>query len=348
MRVFISHSQNDEKLAINLQKILEKENEIKHVFIFEKKRKYGIQIEQKIIKEILSSDYLIALVTKDAKESASVNQELGYAQAKNIPVIPLIEKNAKKGFLVFGADYITFTKRNFEKSCKKIVSYILENGPRVKDEETFTPQELLIQKSAHYRYWIEYDIGHLIDSSLYHLDIEPDKYRKIIFSSKPEERLKGLRELKVFIKNLDNLKHRFLKLNYYHDRKFSFDYDHFARSLKNYERYPHTELLPDETDIIIKINDFVEQNNDEESLNLEKFAQYRLGEDFPKNSITFEETLRNIPNDERKELERQFDYFVSDVSIILNLVIELQEIYEKIKEKYGDLGIKSPQPDYSV
>ena len=139
VKIFISHSQKDEKIARMLKQILEKENDIDEVFIFEEKKRYGIQIDRKITNEIDESDYLVAIITNYSKQSASVNQELGYAQGKGLQKIPMMEKGSEKGFLVYGSENIDFTLENFEDKCVEICNYIIKNGPKNKvsksDEE---------------------------------------------------------------------------------------------------------------------------------------------------------------------------------------------------------------------
>lgn len=130
MKIFISHSQKDEKIARMLKQILEKENDIDEAFIFEEKKRYGIQIDRKITDEIDESDYLVAIITIHSKESASVNQELGYAQGKGLQKIPMMEKGSEKGFLVYGSENIEFTLENFKNKCVEICRYIIKNGPK--------------------------------------------------------------------------------------------------------------------------------------------------------------------------------------------------------------------------
>lgn len=127
MKIFISHPIKDEKLAMELKSVLESSDEIEIAHIAQRERNFDLEISHKIIKQINESDYLIAIITDNSYESASVNQELGYAQGIDLSKIPLIEKTAKAGFLIYGKDKIEFVRNNFQNKCKEILEYILAN-----------------------------------------------------------------------------------------------------------------------------------------------------------------------------------------------------------------------------
>jgi len=137
MKVFLSHtfSERDKELALILQKVLA-EKEIQG-YLAEEKKEYDLLIRDKIRNEIEESDYVVAIVTNNAKESASVNQELGYALGNNIPIIIMLEEEAKVGVLTHGIEPEEFTRENFEEHCKNVRSHILEKGPmqRIKSEQ---------------------------------------------------------------------------------------------------------------------------------------------------------------------------------------------------------------------
>lgn len=132
MKVFISHPIDDEDLAVRLKNILEESPEIEEAYIAQKIKKYEIEVSKKITEQINKSDYVVALITKKAKSSASVNQELGFAQGVNVLKIPMIEKKAKKGVLIYGKDSEEFDRENFDQVCKKVRDYILQHGPEQK------------------------------------------------------------------------------------------------------------------------------------------------------------------------------------------------------------------------
>ena len=98
-------------------------------------KEYELKIDEKVTDEIINSDYVVAIITTNTRASASVNQELGYAQGVKVPRIALIEKNAKVGVLLHGVDSEDFTRDNFAEKCERIRTYLLNRGPRKKIDE---------------------------------------------------------------------------------------------------------------------------------------------------------------------------------------------------------------------
>lgn len=132
LRVFISHKfiNGDQKLAVTLQQLL-LNNQI-NGYLAERKREYELPISEKIQNEILRSDYLVAILTKESVKSASVNQEIGYALGVKVPVIVMAEKDLLTGVLTHGREPEEFTYEKFEQPCKNILEYIKKNGKRKK------------------------------------------------------------------------------------------------------------------------------------------------------------------------------------------------------------------------
>ena len=128
----MSHPFKDEDLALTLKQILEEVKEIDEAYIAQRVKEYELLIRDKIKQQIENSDYVVALITRNTVESASVNQELGYAQGKNIPIIPLIEEDAKIGVLIYGLDAEKFNRENYEDAFKNVREYIVKKGPKNK------------------------------------------------------------------------------------------------------------------------------------------------------------------------------------------------------------------------
>lgn len=137
LRVFISHKfvKEDQKLALELQKLL-LDNHI-NGYMAERKREYELLIGDKIKREIERSDYLVAILTKNALGSPSVNEEIGYALGKNVHVLLLLEKDMNSGVLSHGREPEYFIHSNFEIPFKNIVDHVVKNGKRkkIKEEE---------------------------------------------------------------------------------------------------------------------------------------------------------------------------------------------------------------------
>lgn len=135
MKVFISHtfSEQDKILSSTLKNALEK-NDIAG-YEAENQKKYDELIRNKIIEEIKSSDHMVAILTKEAVDSASVNQELGYALREGISPIIMLENNAIQGVLTFGIDPEEFTINSFHESCTRVIDHIIQKGPRIRHVE---------------------------------------------------------------------------------------------------------------------------------------------------------------------------------------------------------------------
>jgi len=132
IKVFISHKfvKSDQKLAKTLENNLN-EHDI-YGYLAERRKEYDIVFGEKIKNEIKSSDYLIAIITKNSHLAPSVHQEIGYAMGIGVPVRIMAEEQEAKGVLVEGKDIEKFSRTNFEKSLGNIISDIKKNGIRKK------------------------------------------------------------------------------------------------------------------------------------------------------------------------------------------------------------------------
>lgn len=132
IKVFISHKfvKSDQTLARTLEKYLDEHNI--YGYLAERKKEYDIVFGEKIKNEIISSDYLIAIITKNSHFAPSVHQEIGYAMGIGVPVRIMAEEKEAKGVLVEGKDIEIFTRDNFEKYLENIIKNIQKNGIRKK------------------------------------------------------------------------------------------------------------------------------------------------------------------------------------------------------------------------
>ena len=132
MKVLISNTfeNEDQELALKLQKILA-QAEIEG-YLAEKRKEYDLLIRDKIRKEIEDSDHMVAIITNNAIESASVNQELGYALREGIKPVILLEENAKIGVLTHGIEPELFQRDDFETHGKNVRDFLLRKGIRIK------------------------------------------------------------------------------------------------------------------------------------------------------------------------------------------------------------------------
>ena len=128
MKVFISHKfdNKNHKLALILRNALRSQKI--DGYLAETKREYELLIGDKIRGEIDTSDFVVGLITKESENSASVNQELGYALGRGVPVVIMVEKGVSHGVLTHGREPEEFTSLNFVQHCTNVVKYILEKG----------------------------------------------------------------------------------------------------------------------------------------------------------------------------------------------------------------------------
>ena len=145
MTVFVSHKfvKTDQNLALILQNKLKEHKISGH--LAERKKPYDSLVRDKIMKSIQNSDYLIAIITKEASRSASLNQEIGYALGSKVPVIIMRERNADHGVLTYGLQDEEFTRENFERPCENVIGYIIQNGSRNKISRT-TEYDVILDK----------------------------------------------------------------------------------------------------------------------------------------------------------------------------------------------------------
>ena len=61
---------------------------------------------------LANSDVVVAVITDDAATNRWINQEIGYALAKGIPVLPLYEDERQRGGYVSDVDGVTIDREN--------------------------------------------------------------------------------------------------------------------------------------------------------------------------------------------------------------------------------------------
>jgi len=121
MKVFISYAFENRKLMITLKNSLEKQKI--EVYTGEHDVALGKSLSKKIQVLIKKSNALIAIITKD-NNSASVNQEIGYAKNEDILIIPVVESGADMGFILGDVEYVQLDKKKMNKMCEKVTKYI--------------------------------------------------------------------------------------------------------------------------------------------------------------------------------------------------------------------------------
>ncbi len=123
--VFIAHSFRDVSYKDVLKETL-RERGIE-AYAAEERLRIGTSIQDKVLSKIRESDYVVAIYTK-ANPSGGVDQEVGIAQGFKKPVIPMVEKGAKPGFMIQQLDRQEFEQTNFDRACERIAKEIAQSG----------------------------------------------------------------------------------------------------------------------------------------------------------------------------------------------------------------------------
>ena len=97
-RVYISHSERDEGMALELSQALWRVGLESYVNM--KNICPGISHAERASYGIRNSECLVALLTEDGCGSTTLNQEIGFAKGIDLLIIPLVEKNAELPFLI--------------------------------------------------------------------------------------------------------------------------------------------------------------------------------------------------------------------------------------------------------
>jgi hypothetical protein len=145
-KVFISHSNKDFEIARKFKEQFEMYNFTCYIFEFDKKP--GEDVTQKIQAALDGANQLIVLITPDGGASSYVQQEIGYAEAKGIEVIPLVQDGVKDDHLgmLKGREYITLDPANVDKTASEILNFLLHKS-KVKSDKKVEELNNQLQES---------------------------------------------------------------------------------------------------------------------------------------------------------------------------------------------------------
>ena len=120
-RIFISYATGDDDSVTQLHDSLSRLENIEP-YVAEWIQISGKNMDYKVKEGLDSSRAMIALLTFNSTNTMWLNQEIGYAFAKNIPIILIVEKGIDvKGFLE-GSDYIIYQRGNFKYNIFQVIS----------------------------------------------------------------------------------------------------------------------------------------------------------------------------------------------------------------------------------
>lgn len=124
-RIFVSYATGDESSVKDLYDALCRLENI-DIYIPEWMQIDGKNLVHKIKDGLNSSDLVIALITFNSTNTMWLNQEIGYASAKSIPIISIVEKGIDvKGFLE-EQRHIVFQRGDFKHNIYQVISKIRE------------------------------------------------------------------------------------------------------------------------------------------------------------------------------------------------------------------------------
>src|SRR5258706_963473 len=89
--IFISYSDLDKSKMKSLAKKIERNNALTSIVVAYH-RDAMTPLSQKVIDGINASDYVIPILTSKSYKTQWINQEIGYAKAKNKKIIPIVEQ----------------------------------------------------------------------------------------------------------------------------------------------------------------------------------------------------------------------------------------------------------------
>lgn len=125
LKIFISHSVNPK----NMELITSLEQQLPEnidLYIAERDKKPGHELKNKIEENLITSDIVLALLTKEGENNAWVNQEIGLARGNKIPIIPIRQKGVKvKGFTE-GVEWIPLDMRRKDKAIEAVKQELIK------------------------------------------------------------------------------------------------------------------------------------------------------------------------------------------------------------------------------
>jgi hypothetical protein len=137
--IFLSHSGVDQRWV---QWIADNARSIDiNVYMYEHDIQPGTSIATKVQSAIESCQALVVLLTPNGEYSPYVQQEIGFAQAKGKPIIPLVQPGVSPRCLAMleGVEYISFNPKSPELALSHLLNYLV----RLKDARE-TDQAILL------------------------------------------------------------------------------------------------------------------------------------------------------------------------------------------------------------
>ena len=120
-KIFISYATGDESHVKELHDELLKLKKV-DVYIPEWDCVVDVSYESKVKEGIDSCNAMIVLLTYNSTNTIWLNQEIGYATARNIPIIPIIEQGIDVLGFLEGKDYFIFKRADFGYNIQQVIT----------------------------------------------------------------------------------------------------------------------------------------------------------------------------------------------------------------------------------
>lgn len=127
-RVFISFATGDDDYGRYLSESLSRLEHIE-VYVPDWIEVKGKNMDYKVKEGLDSARVVIVVITFNSTNTVWLNQQIGYAFAKKIPIILVVEKGIDlKGFLE-GSDFITYSRGDFKHNIFQVISKLRKVFP---------------------------------------------------------------------------------------------------------------------------------------------------------------------------------------------------------------------------
>ena len=122
--VFLSYSigQSDLPLVANLQEQANAAGVT--LYLADRDVRPGTNLSTKIEMAISRAEVVVALLTEKGVDSKWVNQEIGYALAKQKVVVPLVEEGVDVPGMLVGREYVGFRRDRFSEALERVTRYL--------------------------------------------------------------------------------------------------------------------------------------------------------------------------------------------------------------------------------
>ena len=339
-KVFISYTAADHEFASKLRDKIER-NQMQ-AFMYEHTKAYGQNIESKITSNLQTADYVVALITRNGISSASVNQELGYSRALEIPFIPMcrVDKhdqsydNSKKtnkmpkpydvrdllGVFTYGRERAEFTDlEDFSTECDRIIEYMKSNGSRY----LLTPEMQMIEKTSRYRG----DIRNTVTSMVMIIVglFEPDRKDNVGYAEYPD--ISDLRKWQDTFKDESDVKDMLQHVTLGWFLEFAKNYWRLhIEFLDHKNRLDRNKMLSQEKFMINEVYNSINSRFDNTKIELPDMDKIK--------HLKFVEILKD--DDESRKLDLQLSEISTLLSGLMRSGIKLLSVIRQTEDRYGN------------